>query len=316
LILKDEALMIEFFTLTSFCSLITLHEVGPLLRGALVKHLGEYNRHGGKGGVLAAITTSKDRFMLSDADVSVSLQNNSSESKVQAAADIVMSDFYGFTYLLFKHATQMQRRIMLLQENYLYRVFLVAVMQLYGFLVSGLSSDPVFPDSFIGFFIGISTPFGLCYASIFHSNYGYNVFHRIYGEYKANMILDFWDKTIGIQIVFKAILDACAICAVSFIRAFSNKESDFYYMPDSDGKFAGMQARTFYFSLTFAFAMYSRMRDVNFIGPEREIASFLTFIVSLLILIGSSSSTRLEGLTQFGNCPALFMQFVFVCICY
>jgi len=114
LILTDETLLMLFFTLTSFCSLITLHEVDPIQRAMLVKFLRQYNNTGGKGSVMAIVAGNKDRYLIKEADVSIAIQKNFKVSDLQAAADIVMSDFYGLTYLLFKHGTQLQRRIFLL----------------------------------------------------------------------------------------------------------------------------------------------------------------------------------------------------------
>lgn len=73
LVLRDESLLVLFLTLTSFCSLITLHEVNPVQRAVLAKHLTVYNRKGGKGVVLGIITTSHDRFLLREVDVSLAL---------------------------------------------------------------------------------------------------------------------------------------------------------------------------------------------------------------------------------------------------
>ena len=80
LILKDESLLVLFLTLTSFCSLIILHEVNPIQRAMLAKHLSDYNRKGGKGVVLGVITTSHDRFMIREVDVSLALQKRPKNS--------------------------------------------------------------------------------------------------------------------------------------------------------------------------------------------------------------------------------------------
>jgi soluble P-type ATPase len=117
-----------FFTLTSFCSLVTLHEVNPIQRAMLAKFLRQYNNTGGKGSVMAIVAGNKDRYLIKEADVSIAIQKNFKVSDLQAAADIVMSDFYGLTYLLFKHGTQLQRRIFLLQENFLYRMILAMTL--------------------------------------------------------------------------------------------------------------------------------------------------------------------------------------------
>ena len=84
-----------------------------------------------------------------------------------------------------------------------------------------------FFDVFYGIFIALIAPFLSIITSIFHKNYGYDIFHRIYGEYKLNMMIDFWSKTKGIQCVFKAIFDVIAIQIVMLEGIFTFKNSDF-----------------------------------------------------------------------------------------
>ena len=73
LILKDETLLMLFFTLTSFCSLVICNEIDPIQRATLVEKLKTYNYKGGKGSVMAVVSSSHDRFMIKSADVSISL---------------------------------------------------------------------------------------------------------------------------------------------------------------------------------------------------------------------------------------------------
>ena len=58
LILKDETLLMLFFTLTSFCSLVICNEIDPIQRATLVEKLKTYNLKGGKGSVMAVVSRS------------------------------------------------------------------------------------------------------------------------------------------------------------------------------------------------------------------------------------------------------------------
>jgi hypothetical protein len=62
-----------FFTLTSFCSLVICNEIDPIQRAILVEKLRIYNYLGGKGSVMALVSSNHDRFMIKNADISISL---------------------------------------------------------------------------------------------------------------------------------------------------------------------------------------------------------------------------------------------------
>ena len=97
-----------------------------------------------------------------------------------------MSEFYGLTYLIFKHGTILHRRKIFLQENYLYRVILIQVLLVFNFINCGFSSSNPFYDVFFAVVIGIVTPFGCLTNSLFHKNDGYDVLHRVFGDYRIN----------------------------------------------------------------------------------------------------------------------------------
>lgn len=66
-------MLVLFLTLASFCSLVTLNQVDPMQRAMLAKHLTAYNKNGGKGAVMGVITTSHDRYMIKEVDISLAL---------------------------------------------------------------------------------------------------------------------------------------------------------------------------------------------------------------------------------------------------
>ena len=54
---------------------------------------------------MGVITTSHDRFLIKEVDVSLALSRSLRNSDFIASSDIVVSELYSLTYLLFKHGT-------------------------------------------------------------------------------------------------------------------------------------------------------------------------------------------------------------------
>lgn len=73
-----------------------------------------------------------------------------------------------------------------MQENFIYKSVLLQSIFLFNFFNCGFSSTNPFNDAFLGLFVALITPFGLISQAIMHKNHGYDVFHRVFGEYKMN----------------------------------------------------------------------------------------------------------------------------------
>lgn len=54
---------------------------------------------------MGVIATSHDRFMMKEVDISLALKKSLKNSDILAESDIVVSELYSLTYLLFKHGT-------------------------------------------------------------------------------------------------------------------------------------------------------------------------------------------------------------------
>ena len=76
-----------------------------------------------------------------------------------------------------------------MQENYIYKCVLLQVIFLFSFLSCGFSSIDPFNNTFLALHVALITPIGLICQAILHKNYGYDVFHRIFGEYKINQLI-------------------------------------------------------------------------------------------------------------------------------
>lgn len=106
---------------------------------------------------------------------------------------------------------------------------------LFSFILCGFSSNEPFNDSFLGIFVALITPFGLISQAIMHKNYGYDVFHRVFGEYKMNQLISFWSPTLAFQAIGKAIIDGVLIIIVFVGTGYLAKNDGFMLMPDSNG---------------------------------------------------------------------------------
>ena len=183
--------------------------------------------------MLGVVSSSQDRFLIKEVDVSLALQKKHKSSDLEAASDIVVSELYSLTYLLFKHGTQLCRRKIKLQENFLYKSILLQVIFFVNFILRGFSSTDPFNDIFLGLHVGLITPFGLVCQAIFFKDYGFDVFHRVYGEYKKNQLIPFWSLPSAFYALYNGICDAMIILAILIAPSYLTKNDGFFVMPGS-----------------------------------------------------------------------------------
>jgi len=127
-----------------------------------------------------------------------------------------------------------------------------------------------------------------------HKNYGYDVFHRVFGEYKMNQLGSFWGPTIAYQVIAKAVIDGVLIIIIFLGTGYFAKNDGFMLMPNSNGMLVSSQSFTLYFQLTITISFCCRVRDVNFMQIEREISTMACFLFSLLLMF---IDENLEGIT-------------------
>jgi hypothetical protein len=94
-----------------------------------------------------------------------------------------------------------------------------------------------------------------------HKNYGYAVFHRIFGEYKMNQVIAFWSPYIAIQAILKGCIDAILIVGILLETSYFFKNDGILVMPESNGMVANQPAYTFYFQMALTIAFCSRLTD-------------------------------------------------------
>ena len=122
-----------------------------------------------------------------------------------------MQDVYGISYLLFKHGTVMHRRVGVVLNEFLYRTVLLSIVQLFFFTMSGFSTVLPYNPFFFTAFSSVLSLLQYYFEGIMHMDYGYGIFHRIFGEYKFNKrySLNFFDFS-GVMIT--AAIDGFFYC--------------------------------------------------------------------------------------------------------
>ena len=99
-----------------------------------------------------------------------------------------MRDIYGISYILFHHGTILHRRLKVVLDEFLYRTILLLMVQLLFFIISGFSTVLPYKPLFFASQVAIITPVAIFLEGIMHMDYGYGIFHRIFGEYKFNKV--------------------------------------------------------------------------------------------------------------------------------
>ena len=168
-----------------------------------------------------------------------------------------MRDIYGISYILFHHGTILHRRLKVVLDEFLYRTILLLTVQMLFFIISGFSTVLPYKPLFFASQVAIITPIAIFFEGIMHMDYGYGIFHRIFGEYKFNKVhtLSLSDFTTSIcYAFFDALL--ITILQVSWILAGSSQD----LLVDWNGHELGLQATKVFNSLTLAMMFYFRNR--------------------------------------------------------
>ena len=99
-----------------------------------------------------------------------------------------MKNLYGLTYLFFKHGTLAHRRAKVVLTEFIGRTVTTQLISIFFFFVYGFSYTLPFGRFFFSFFMAVQTPIQFLIQGISHMDYGYNIYHRIFGEYRFNLI--------------------------------------------------------------------------------------------------------------------------------
>ena len=87
---------------------------------------------------------------------------------------------------MFKHGTILHRRLRVVLNEFLYRTILLSFIQLFFFIMSGFSTVLPYGTLFFAMQVAVISPIQFLIEGLMHADYGYGIFHRIFGEYKFN----------------------------------------------------------------------------------------------------------------------------------
>ena len=92
-------------------------------------------------------------------DVSIGLRQKFRSSDSIALTDMTVAELHSLTYIMFKHATILHRRLFSVIKFFLHRTVILAIILTVFVGFSGLSYSLPFPNFFLIFFTHIFTPF-------------------------------------------------------------------------------------------------------------------------------------------------------------
>jgi magnesium-transporting ATPase (P-type) len=112
--------------------------------------------------------------MLNEADVTIGLVTKYRSSDNIAMTDINMTELHSLTYVMFKHATHLNRRLRTVINFFFYRTVLMFALMTYFICSAGMTSILPFNVYFTMIFMHLMTPLQYFLFGISHKDYGYD----------------------------------------------------------------------------------------------------------------------------------------------
>jgi hypothetical protein len=91
-----------------------------------------------------------------------------------AITDLNVSELHSLTYILFKHASHLNRRMRALIDFFFYRTILMMSVMTYYIISAGLSPILPFQMFFTMIFIHVITPLQIFLYGISHKDFGFD----------------------------------------------------------------------------------------------------------------------------------------------
>ena len=207
-----------------------------------------------------------------------------------------MRDIYGISYLLFKHGTILHRRLRVVLNEFVYRTILLSIIQLFFFIMSGFSTVLPYGALFFATHVAIISPIQYFLEGIMHTDYGYGIFHRIFGEYKFNKAhnLNIFDFS---GVIFSSVFDAIMFCVFYGAWASTTLQD---LLISTDGKNLAWQSSITMNSIILSLFQYWRHRSTLCATKVFLILNFITFFISLAFI---TEDEHLAGLAAITNSP-------------
>jgi magnesium-transporting ATPase (P-type) len=107
---------------------------------------------------MSIIGNSSDMYMLNEADVKIGLVTKYRSSEHIAMTDLNMTELHSLTYIMFKHATYLNRRLRAVINFFFYRTILMFGLTTYFICSSAMTPTLPFNAYFTMIFIHVMTP--------------------------------------------------------------------------------------------------------------------------------------------------------------
>ena len=219
-----------------------------------------------------------------------------------------MRDIYGISYLLFKHGTILHRRLRVVLNEFVYRTILLSIIQLFFFIMGGFSTVLPYGALFFATHVAIISPIQYFFEGIMHTDYGYGIFHRIFGEYKFNKAHNLNVFDFG-GVIFSAVFDSLLFCL--FYGAWaSTKLQDLLIA--RDGKNLSWQSSNVMNSFILSLFQYWRHRSVLCATNVFLFLNFFTFFISLAFI---AEDEYMAGVQMIVNSPNSIGIMAFFLLC-
>lgn len=134
-------------------------QVSAEQKADLVAALKEFNLQANLGYVLSIIGNCADMYMINEADVSIGLVQKYKSSDNLALTDMNVTELHSLTYIMFKHASHLNRRQRTVVDFFFYRTILIFTIMTFYIAAAGLSAVLPFQMYFTMIFFHILTPF-------------------------------------------------------------------------------------------------------------------------------------------------------------
>lgn len=271
--------------------------VTPYQKRDLTAAIRQFSIQGKQGYVVSVVASQADKFTSLEADITVGISRSYQQSDLLACSDVQMRDIYGISYLLFKHGTILHRRLRVVLNEFVYRTILLSIIQLFFFIMSGFSTVLPYGALYFASHVAIISPIQYFLEGIMHTDYGYGIFHRIFGEYKFNKahFLNVFDFS---GVINSAIFDAILFCL--FYGAWTTTMLQDLLIA-RDGKNMAWQSSIAMNSIIISLFQYYRHRSVLCSTKAFLILNFFTFVVSLAFIAEDEYLAGVSMLIQSPN---------------
>jgi magnesium-transporting ATPase (P-type) len=179
-------------------------EVTAQQKADLVHEMRVYNNVQGFGEVLGVVSSPLDLMLVKNADITIGLNTKNKRTDLLQSVDLHMTDLYGLSYLMFKHGTICHRRIKKAYDLFVYRTALMDIFALTFFAVSDLTATAFIPYLWFSTFNLLITPFMFFVTGSVSQDFASNYMHRIYGEYRCNLV---YSESFEPRILIGAFID-------------------------------------------------------------------------------------------------------------